>query len=238
MKRAKKNSPQNHIRSKNKFYTSDRKQKVLSHSSLRRSCKWSLERQRMRQYKIKVVYLYESIYIAIGQRKRFWRAAVLNLIRTIILQTLLLKHSLFLLSEVTLSASKAISGLCSTASRGEPHQEGRTCIIQPTQLAARPRETESNLVFHTPSCCFLPCTLTFSARCSPSLQSKVILPSQLKAKPMVIKNCLLSCVQVTANHISVACKWFFCLKGKDIPELGALVAYSKVATGTLNCCKH
>lgn len=129
----------------------------------------------------------------------------------------ILKHSLFLCSEVTRPASKIIS----TANRGKPCQEGRTSITQLTQLVAQPREPESSVVFHTPLCYCLPLMLAFSARCSPSLQSRVIRPPWLKVKLIAIKNLLLPRAQVTANHVSVACKQFFFLEGKDIPELGA-----------------
>lgn len=135
--------------------------KVLSHSSLRRSSKCSLERQ----HKIKVVYLHDkTIYTAIGERKLFLRAAILNLIRTIILQMKILKHSLFLFSEVTWSASKSFQQLT------EVSHARKAGLLWPSRHSLWLTRGNPNLV-----CYFTLPPATVCHLCTPSLPGALLL---------------------------------------------------------------
>lgn len=110
--------------------------------SLRRSCKGSLERQ----HKIKVV-------CSRGHRKSFWRAAVLNLIRTVILQTLMLTQS-----SPFRRNSVSIEGHFRVLLKSQQRKEGRTYITQLTHLVSHPREQNLTRYFTLPPAafCYIP----------------------------------------------------------------------------------
>lgn len=185
---------------------------MLFHSSLRRSCRRSLERHHAKGHKIKLVYLY---YLhSHGSKGKLWGSCSTEPAENHHPVDTDPKTEPVPPLGVPWLAVKATSGLCRTGSRGRSHREGRTCGTRLIQPAACPRETEFSIAFGSPSCRFLPHTLVLS---SSSVQSDP--PSMAKSKTDSKQGCLLSCMQVAADHVSAACECFFCSEGKIIHYL-------------------